>query len=221
MATSGEELYIWTLQSYIYIYIRVTFPNAWSFSDFTTQLLAGHKRCILLSVTANPEICNMAGDITERGLVNLTLLVSSKLQEISNESEIQPTTDDITPTMCSNVYCDTDEDYVDRILDYLFPLHYEWVIIALYTLVFLVGLIGNFLVCFAVWRNKNMQTLTNCFIVNLAVADILVLLVCLPATVVEDILQTWFTGSYTCKIIKYCQVNNLYVYTYVYLFCFT
>lgn len=56
-----------------------------------------------------------------------------------------------------------------------------------YTMVFLVGLVGNLLVVSVVCRSPRMRNVTNYFIVNLAVADILVLIFCLPATLLSNI----------------------------------
>lgn len=56
-----------------------------------------------------------------------------------------------------------------------------------YLLVFSVGIIGNFFVIAVVLRSPRMRTVTNFFIVNLAVADILVIIFCLPATLLSNI----------------------------------
>lgn len=58
----------------------------------------------------------------------------------------------------------SDEDYIDAIEAYIFPREYEWVLIILFFVVFVVGLVGNFLVCLAVYRNQTMRTVTNYFI---------------------------------------------------------
>ena len=117
---------------------------------------------------------------------------------------------DVTPTnvTCTNDYCVSDEEYLDMIVSYIYPDAFEWCLIALYAVVFVVGLIGNFLVCYVVWRNKSMQTVTNYFIVNLSVADLLVILVCLPPTVLEDVTETWYIDSAMCKVVKYFQVSR-------------
>lgn len=107
---------------------------------------------------------------------------------------------------CTNDYCVSDEEYIDIIEQHIYPTRYEWVLIALHSLVFFVGLIGNFLVCVAVYRNRSMRTVTNLFIVNLAIADFLVILVCLPPTVLWDVTETWFMGMSLCKIVLYFQV---------------
>lgn len=60
-----------------------------------------------------------------------------------------------------------------------------------YSLVFLLGVVGNSLVVGVVYRNPTMHSVTNYFIVNLAIADILVLVFCLPVTLVSNI----YTGK--------------------------
>lgn len=56
-----------------------------------------------------------------------------------------------------------------------------------YVTVFIVGLIGNSFVIAVVLRSPRMRTVTNYFIVNLAAADILVIVFCLPATLMSNI----------------------------------
>ncbi|VVC43260.1 G protein-coupled receptor, rhodopsin-like,GPCR, rhodopsin-like, 7TM [Cinara cedri] len=101
----------------------------------------------------------------------------------------------------------TDEEYTEMLENYITPQKSEWVFIFLHSVVFVVGLIGNALVCVAVYRNRTMRTVTNYFIVNLAVADFLVILICLPPTVVWDVTETWFMGTLACKIVLYFQVS--------------
>lgn len=75
-----------------------------------------------------------------------------------------------------------------------------------YVIVFLVGLIGNSFVIAVVLRSPRMRTVTNFFIVNLAVADILVIVFCLPATLMSNI----FVREYTPTITFYSsQSKNL------------
>jgi hypothetical protein len=44
--------------------------------------------------------------------------------------------------------CVSEEDYVTAIEDYVFPRLWEWVLVALYIVVFVVGLVGNWFVGF-------------------------------------------------------------------------
>ncbi|XP_050668184.1 orexin/Hypocretin receptor type 1-like [Leptidea sinapis] len=99
----------------------------------------------------------------------------------------------------------TKEEYVIMLKQYIYPQTYEWILIGTHTAVFLVGLVGNSLVCVAVYRNHSMRTVTNYFLVNLAIADFMVLLFCLPATVLWDVTETWFLGDILCKMLLYFQ----------------
>jgi len=107
---------------------------------------------------------------------------------------------------CSNTYCVSDEEYLDMIRDYVRPDRFEWCIIALYVVVFIVGVFGNGLVVYVVWFDRRMRTVTNLFIVNLSLADFFVVVVCLPPTVLGDVTETWFMGNVMCKIVLYVQV---------------
>lgn len=117
-------------------------------------------------------------------------------------------------TESSNVTCEFDvdgdcmsyEEYEEFLFDWIKPSEGEIFIIILSVLVFFVGLIGNFLVCLAVRRNHHMRTVTNIFIVNLAVADFMVILICLPSTLLVDITETWFLGRVMCKLVQILQV---------------
>ncbi|KAI3362668.1 hypothetical protein L3Q82_001742 [Scortum barcoo] len=111
--------------------------------------------------------------------------------------------------------------------EYLHPKQYEWVLIVAYIIVFFVSLIGNSLVSvlsglkgsvvnshffvLPVWKNRHMRTVTNYFIVNLSFADVLVTIICLPASLVVDITETWFFGNTLCKVVPYLQTISVSV----------
>ncbi|KAF3701819.1 Neuropeptide FF receptor 2 [Channa argus] len=69
-----------------------------------------------------------------------------------------------------------------------------------YLLIFVVCMVGNGVVCFIVLRSKTMRTVTNLFILNLAVSDLLVGIFCMPTTLVDNIITGWPFGSVVCKI---------------------
>ncbi|XP_050100050.1 neuropeptide SIFamide receptor-like [Anopheles aquasalis] len=74
-----------------------------------------------------------------------------------------------------------------------------------YFIVFIVGLVGNSFVIAVVFRAPRMRTVTNFFIVNLAVADVLVIVFCLPATLMSNIFVPWMLGWLMCKTVPYIQ----------------
>ncbi|XP_031622005.1 uncharacterized protein LOC116340015 isoform X2 [Contarinia nasturtii] len=111
------------------------------------------------------------------------------------------------PDWCNLTY----EEYREMLDQYIWPTPGEWVLVGFHTLVFAVGSIGNILVCIAVYANTSMRTITNIFIVNLAIADLLVIILCLPTTVLWDITETWFFGEAMCKVILYLQTVSVTV----------
>lgn len=62
-----------------------------------------------------------------------------------------------------------------------------------------VGLLGNTLVIYVVLRFSKMQTVTNIYIVNLAIADEC-FLIGIPFLVTTSILKSWTFGGYMCRI---------------------
>ncbi|XP_067013267.1 somatostatin receptor type 2-like [Anabrus simplex] len=70
--------------------------------------------------------------------------------------------------------------------------------IVLYGLVCIVGLLGNTLVIYVVLRFSKMQTVTNMYIVNLAVADEC-FLIGIPFLLTTMSLQKWPFGDFMCK----------------------
>ncbi|XP_067084058.1 neuropeptide FF receptor 2a [Osmerus mordax] len=74
------------------------------------------------------------------------------------------------------------------------------IFIVSYLLIFLVCMVGNGVVCFLVLRSKNMRTVTNLFILNLAVSDLLVGIFCMPTTLLDNIITGWPFGSLVCKM---------------------
>lgn len=108
-------------------------------------------------------------------------------------------------------YNATHEEYIQFLFDYMVPKTSEWILIFVHGLVFITGLVGNALVCAAVYTNYSMRTVTNVYLVNLALADFLVILVCLPPSVLWDVTETWFFGQSMCKLVLYFQTVSVTV----------
>ena len=77
--------------------------------------------------------------------------------------------------------------------------------IILYSLVFVIGLLGNVCVIIILIKFKSMRTLTNVFLVNLTVGDILVILICVPLTLGNTVYRKWIYGSVMCKLLPFVQ----------------
>lgn len=66
-----------------------------------------------------------------------------------------------------------------------------------YSIIFIISLIGNALVVSVVMIKPGMRSVTNLFIANLAIADILVAVFCIPITLLDNI----FSGKQIMKTI--------------------
>uniref|UniRef100_A0AC34RAN5 G-protein coupled receptors family 1 profile domain-containing protein n=1 Tax=Panagrolaimus sp. JU765 TaxID=591449 RepID=A0AC34RAN5_9BILA len=105
----------------------------------------------------------------------------------------------------------SDDDYVDFIADFLKPTPLEMGFVVIFFILMVVGIIGNSLVVYVVVSNRHMWSSMNLFLTNLAVSDLLVLIFCLPPTVINDITKSfWFSGTF-CKAIVFCQNTSVYV----------
>uniref|UniRef100_A0A670KCB1 G-protein coupled receptors family 1 profile domain-containing protein n=1 Tax=Podarcis muralis TaxID=64176 RepID=A0A670KCB1_PODMU len=75
----------------------------------------------------------------------------------------------------------------------LFP-YYQYspavaaIFIMAYLIVFLSCMAGNALVCMVVVNNERMRTVTNFFILNLAISDLLVGIFCVPPTLMDNLI---------------------------------
>ncbi|VDI30467.1 neuropeptide Y receptor type 2-like [Mytilus galloprovincialis] len=87
------------------------------------------------------------------------------------------------------------------------------IFVLLYCIIFLLGVSGNTLVVYVVVRNKTMQTITNIFITNLAVSDILMCLLAVPFTPLGYFLQSWVFGEALCHIVPMSLGICVYVST--------
>lgn len=62
-------------------------------------------------------------------------------------------------------------------------------LVVAYLLILFIGIIGNFMVILVVLLRPQMRTVTNMFIMNLAVADLFVIVFCVPATLLANVLK--------------------------------
>ncbi|KAG7490576.1 neuropeptide FF receptor 1-like [Solea senegalensis] len=74
-----------------------------------------------------------------------------------------------------------------------------------YFFIFLLCMIGNILVCLIVLENHRMRTVTNLFILNLAISDLLVGIFCIPTTLVDNLITGWPFSNIVCKMSGFVQ----------------
>nr|XP_043877018.1 neuropeptide Y receptor Y2, like [Solea senegalensis] len=92
-------------------------------------------------------------------------------------------------------------------------LSVQVVLILAYSTIIVLGVLGNSLVIYVIYRFKTLRTVTNFFIANLAVADLLVNTLCLPFTLVYTLQGEWKFGSALCFLLPYAQGLAVHVST--------
>ncbi|NWY07673.1 GP182 protein, partial [Nothoprocta ornata] len=84
------------------------------------------------------------------------------------------------------------------------------VLFILYLVIFVVGLVENLLVLWVNWQTRRSRSLVNLYIINMAIADLGVLL-SLPVWMLEVMLDyTWLWGSFLCRFTHYFYFANMY-----------
>ncbi|XP_077206593.1 neuropeptide FF receptor 1 isoform X2 [Paroedura picta] len=90
--------------------------------------------------------------------------------------------------------------------NYTFSAYYQHsspvaaMFIIAYAFIFFMCMVGNMLVCFIVLKNRRMRTVTNMFILNLAISDVLVGIFCMPTTLVDNLITGWPFDIVMCKM---------------------
>ncbi|GFR06152.1 octopamine receptor beta-1R [Trichonephila clavata] len=86
----------------------------------------------------------------------------------------------------------------DKALFYGYPVVVPLALLIVVIIIFAVG--GNVMVVLTILRHRGMKTRTNMFIVNLAVADILVAVLDMPVSLITIIEGRWVFGEALCKL---------------------
>ncbi|XP_049304378.1 RYamide receptor isoform X1 [Bactrocera dorsalis] len=93
--------------------------------------------------------------------------------------------------------------------------YFKTIVYLLYIPIFIFALLGNGTVCYIVQSTPRMRTVTNYFIANLAVGDILMSLFCVPFSFVSIfILKHWPFGTVLCNLVNYSQAVSVLVSAY-------
>ena len=89
-----------------------------------------------------------------------------------------------------------------------------YLIVAAYTVVIAFGAGGNLLTIVAVLRNKQMQTLRNFFVFNLALSDLFICLCTAPVTLYTVYFVFWPFPSFVCKVAGSLQGASIFLSTF-------
>jgi len=87
------------------------------------------------------------------------------------------------------------------------------VLVSLYAVIFVLGIAGNSLVVYIVAARRTMQSITNIFIANLAVSDVIMCLLAVPFTPISGLLQSWPFGEALCHLVPMTMGVSVHVST--------
>lgn len=92
------------------------------------------------------------------------------------------------------------------------PLETQQIVtIPIYCLVFMLSVVGNLLVIITLIQNKRMRTVTNVFLLNLSISDLLLVVFCMPFTIIPTMLKNFIFGPVICVMIRYLQGKSIQV----------
>ena len=86
-------------------------------------------------------------------------------------------------------------------------------LVTTYCTLIVTGATGNGLVCLVVACKPQMRTARNVFIINLAIADLLLCLFTMPFTLTQILFKVWPLGKFMCKMVSSLQAISIYVST--------
>ncbi|XP_047211713.1 cholecystokinin receptor-like isoform X2 [Girardinichthys multiradiatus] len=86
--------------------------------------------------------------------------------------------------------------------------------ILLYSIIFLLSVFGNLLIIVVLTLNKRMRTVTNSFLLSLAVSDLMMAIFCMPFTLIPNILEDFIFGATMCKIVTYLMGVSVSISTF-------
>ncbi|XP_056246077.1 cholecystokinin receptor [Seriola aureovittata] len=86
--------------------------------------------------------------------------------------------------------------------------------ILLYSLIFFLSVFGNLLIIVVLTVNKRMRTVTNTFLLSLAISDLMMAVFCMPFNLIPNILKDFIFGAAMCKIVSYLMGISVSISTF-------
>ncbi|KAM4850034.1 gastrin/cholecystokinin type B receptor isoform X2 [Urocitellus parryii] len=85
--------------------------------------------------------------------------------------------------------------------------------ITLYAVIFLMSVGGNVLIIVVLGLSRRLRTVTNAFLLSLAVSDLLLAVACMPFTLLPNLMGTFIFGTVICKAVSYLMGVSVSVST--------
>lgn len=152
----------------------------------------------------------MGGLAAAASIANNTALAQTNLSSMVTPSSMLLATTQLTLGTSSDAEADqaiSETTFI--IVRHIVPVFFGFIGIT--------GLLGNALVVMVVLSNPNMRSTTNLLIINLAMADLLFVVFCVPFTGSDYVLDEWPYGDIWCRVVQYLIVVTAHasIYTLV------
>lgn len=121
--------------------------------------------------------------------------------------------DDVTTTIANetSVTFDPSISYEEEIEIYEIPPFLTGCLTVIYMLVSACAVLGNWMVLWIVIKSKNMRSVTNLFISNIAISDISIGALAIPFQFQAALLQKWLLPHFLCSFCPTVQIVSLNV----------
>lgn len=184
------------------------------------QLFRGNPSIMLASpVNVSGKLGTTNGDVLLRELASL-------LQNTDESGAINSSTDMLNSQeyieILHNLNFFPNSNDIDRMdneeMHYLEPISEDNTIRNVlllfgYTLIMLVALIGNTVVCFVIFSTMKLRTTTNMLITSLSISDIITSIFNIPFNCARIMLYDWPFPDLFCMLMPTVQVTSVYVST--------
>ncbi|XP_041860330.1 G-protein coupled receptor 37-like 1 [Melanotaenia boesemani] len=133
--------------------------------------------------------------------------------EFNNTTKVETESDDQEGNVNLHANTTSPEHDAPGLFNPFYPLvetsYAAYAVLFLAGLVLAVGVVGNMAVMCVVWNNYYMRSAWNYLLASMAFWDFLVLVLCLPVVVINQLSHRRILGDITCRMVPYMEVVSL------------
>ncbi|KAM3722498.1 Cholecystokinin receptor type [Dirofilaria immitis] len=85
------------------------------------------------------------------------------------------------------------------------PTLENYITIVSFCIIFCLSVVGNAIVVAVILQQHSMRSVTNIYLLNLAISDLMLSVICMPPTLVSSVIYCWMFGDLLCKLFAYLQ----------------
>lgn len=178
----------------------INFTSTFYLSDFTRQHLMNVSRNFALASYAAANVESSSPSSSPVQLPAASYMATANDIGLSMDNIVSQT-NNVMDNNNNNPF-----ETLQKVVSIIVPI--------LFAVIVIVGLVGNSLVVIVVKCNPQMYSTTNLLIINLAIADLLFIIFCVPFTAWDYAFPYWPFGSVWCKVVQYLIVVCAYASIY-------